>query len=280
MGNRSLNPNPSFTQSRKQKKHKNGKKHPYDHPSDHGHHQPSASGPRTGFLVGGSLARTGDLLRIHTGQQKGDGDSPKSGSPCQSDCRSPEQSTSSFWPSPMAVDGELRQPIADYGPLSPKQSYSPKLPVHPILPRPNEGGPSSRAGVHPDRPISDSLLIYAKANEQTLFTPQYPARSLQSTGPTEKQGCNRRTGANLPDTKNGVDSPRFGKVDRVQSGSERNSGGALPQIHVQVRNEPGLSPNTGTSQSTAQSHTNIKSEKEVPSPTSAISAKAVEPPRW
>ncbi|OIT37570.1 hypothetical protein A4A49_41123 [Nicotiana attenuata] len=205
MGNWSLNTTPIFTQSSKSKKHKNGKKHA----SDHHLHPPTTTGPPTGLLVGGCLVGARDFIRLHSGQQEGDADSAKFGTPSQSDSRSPEQGLSGIWPSPMAIDGQRRPSIADNRPTNSQQPHFPKFSIPSLLPRSDERRPSGRASIHPDRSTNHTLTINAKENEQITTTSEHSTRSLQSTGDTEEEGCHRGTGADLPNSKNGIDSARL-----------------------------------------------------------------------
>ncbi|OIT29045.1 hypothetical protein A4A49_29538 [Nicotiana attenuata] len=282
MGDQSFNPNPSFSQSRKQKKTKNGKKHPYEHPSIHRLYQSTTSGPPTGLLVGGGFTRSGTLLRVHSGQQEGDADSPKSGSPCQSDIRSSEQSPNGVWAPPMAVNGNLGMSVTDHRPSSSQLPHSPELSSSSFLSRPNEGGPSSRTEIYPDRALNDSISVYPKESEQTSTPPKHPPRSFQSPRLAEKQGISGGGGADVPNAKNRVDCPGFGEINRVQFTSERDCGGSMPQSNDQVRARPSFNSNHGPNQALDQSYTNTESEEENPKrpPCRAPKREPTHPPRF
>ncbi|OIT22831.1 hypothetical protein A4A49_63636, partial [Nicotiana attenuata] len=163
----------------------------------------------------------------------------------------------------MAVDGQQRQSSTDYRPTSPQQPHPPKFPIAPLLPRSDEGGPGGGASLHSDQHAIKTHSFQSKEKELPSSTTEHPSRNLHSTGDSQEDRCHRRAGTDLPSTKNRIDPARLGKVDRIQHRSERNNSGLVPQSNVQVWNEPSLSPNTRTTETTFESNSYLESEEEV-----------------
>ncbi|OIS99926.1 hypothetical protein A4A49_60113, partial [Nicotiana attenuata] len=230
MGNQSSLPTSILSQTSKAKKHKNGKKS--DH--SHNHHPPITTGPPTGLLVGGGIAGTWTLLRIHNRQQESHLNCAEPGTPCESHSESPQQGPDGIWTNAMAVDGQQRQPSPNHRPTNPKQQYSPNLLITSLLPGLDEGGSNGRAFFHSTPHSTNPQDSTCEENTTLTPTTEHPSRNHHSTGDSQGEGCFKRAGAKLPTTNNGLDVARLSEIDRVQYSSERSNGGLVSQGDVQM----------------------------------------------
>ncbi|OIT07757.1 hypothetical protein A4A49_62882, partial [Nicotiana attenuata] len=104
---------PPITQSRKIKKHKNGKKSTTTHHCDIA---ATAIGPLPGILAGGGATRTGPSLEFHPGKSASDTDCPKPSASGESNGGSTKQGLGCLWPMPVTCDDKQQQHATNLDP--------------------------------------------------------------------------------------------------------------------------------------------------------------------